>query len=159
MEADFCLAKHLGMNQGTRGTRLFARRPLPPRQGLHAFVRHRQNGGNAGGRFEIFREEQTRKCSQSDDTVCHLIHFPFVLIIPPEETSTYASESRKLTKIHHSATRISSSKAFASLTSTFLCRNPHRLINNFAFKFFSMENTPNGRNLIFHIQLIYLSNS
>ena len=121
MEADFCLAKRLGMNQGIRSTRLFARWAIPPRQGLHAFVRHRQNGGYAGGRFEFFREEQTRKCSQSDDTVCHLIHFPFVLTIPSEETSAYVSESRKLTKVHHSA-----------------------------FKFFSTGNIPNERNIFFH---------
>ena len=149
MEADFCLAKRLGMNQGTRGSRLFARWVIPPRQGLHAFVYHRQHDGYAGGRFVLFREEQARKCSQSDDTVCRLIHSPFVMIIPPEEASTDASESRKLPKVHHFATRISSGKAFASPTRTFSCRTPHRLINNFAFKFFSMGNTPNGRNSIF----------
>ena len=150
MEADFCLAKRLGMNQGTRCTRLFARRPLPPRQDLHAFVNHQQHSGYAGGCFVLFREEQARKCSQSDDTVCHLILFPFVLTIPPEETSAYASESRKLPKVHHSTTRKSFDEVLDSLARTLSCRNPNRLINNFAFEFFLSGNTPNGRNSFFH---------
>ena len=41
MKADCNLTKRLGMNQGTR---LFARRPLLPRQGHHAFVNHQQFG-------------------------------------------------------------------------------------------------------------------
>lgn len=147
MEADFCLVKRLGMNQGTR---LFARWAIPPRQGLHAFVRLRQNGVNAGGRFDLFREEQARKFSQSDDTVCNLIHFPFVLTIPLEETRAYISESRKLPKVHHSATRKSFDEVLDSLARTLSCRNPNRLINNFAFEFFLSGNTPNGRNSFFH---------
>ena len=150
MEADFCLAKRLEMNQGTRSTRLFARWVIPPRQGLHAFVYHRQHDGYAGGCFVLFREEQARKCSQSDDTVYRLIHSPFVMTIPPEEASTDASESRKLPKVHHSATRKSFDEVLDSLARTLSCRNPNRLINNFAFEFFLSGNTPNGRNSFFH---------
>lgn len=38
MEAGFCPTKRLGMSERTFETRLFARRPLPLRRGLHAFV-------------------------------------------------------------------------------------------------------------------------
>ena len=148
MEADFCLAKRLEVNQGTHSTRLFAQCSIPPQQGLHAFVNHRQHGGYAGYCFELPREEQLRKNAQTEDMVCNLIHYPFVLTIPPEEASADGSEFRELPKIHHSATRRSSVKAIASPTKTFSCRTQHRLINNFAFKFFSTGNTPNGRNSI-----------
>ena len=47
METGICPAKHLGMNQRTRGTRHFARRPLSSRLGLHASVPSRQHGDTA----------------------------------------------------------------------------------------------------------------
>ena len=132
MEADFCLAKRLEMNQGMR---LFARRPLLPRQGHHAFVNHQQFG----------------------DCARRTIQSPLDLTMLPEAADV--SESRKLPKVHHSATRKSFDEVLDSLARTFSCRNPNRLINNFTFKFFSTGNTPNGRNSIFHTQLINLKNS
>ena len=159
MEADFCLAKRLEMNQGTRSTRLFARWAIPPRQGLHAFLRHRQNGDYIAIRFGLLGKKQARQYAQFCDSACRLIYSSLVLTMLLDTDYVYTSESRKLLKVHHSTTRQSFDEVLDSLARTLSCRNPNRLINNFAFEFFLSGNTPNGRNSFFHTQLINLKNS
>ena len=101
METDICPAKHLGMNQPTRGTRLSARRLLPSRQGLHASVLRRQHGHHAGHYARLAEEEQSRQDAQLGDTARRLIHVPVVRTMSPEAAD--ASESRKSPKIRHFA--------------------------------------------------------
>ena len=74
METDICPAKHLGMNQPTRGTRLSTRRLLPSRQGFHASVLRRQHGHHAGDCPRLAEEEQARQDALPDDTARHLKH-------------------------------------------------------------------------------------
>ena len=79
MEADFRLAKRLGMNQGTLGTRFFAQWSIPPWQGLHAFVNHQRFG----------------------DYTSRLIQSPLDLTMLPEAADE--SKSRNSLKVHHFA--------------------------------------------------------
>ena len=101
METDICPAKHLGMNQPTRGMRLSARRLLPSRQGLHASVLRWQQGHHAGDCPRLAEEEQARQDAQLGDTTRRIIHAPVVLTMPPEVAD--ASESRRSPKIRHFA--------------------------------------------------------
>ena len=103
METDICPAKHLGMNQPTRGTRLSARRLLPSRQGLHASVLRRQYGHHAGDFPRLAEEEQARQVAQLGDTARHIVYAPVVLTMPPEAED--ASESRKSLKIRQFAVK------------------------------------------------------
>ena len=73
-EADFCLAKRLGMDPRTRGMRLSAGRPLLPWQDLHVSAPHRQLGGHSGDRFGLPRKEQARQDSKPGDTARRLKH-------------------------------------------------------------------------------------
>ena len=72
METDICPAKHVGMNQRTRGTRLFARRLLFSRQIRHASAHRRQHGGHAGNIIGLLGKEQSRQDAQLSDTACRL---------------------------------------------------------------------------------------
>ena len=93
METEICPAKHLGMNQRTRGTRLSARRPLSSWQGLHASVHRRQHGRHIGDCSMLLVEEQARQDGQLGETARRLIHALPVLTMPPVATGADASES------------------------------------------------------------------
>ena len=107
METDIGPAKHLGMNQPTRRTRLVARRLLSSRQYLHTSVLRRQHGHHAGDCPRLAEEEQARQVAQLGDTARHIVHAPVVLTMPPEAAD--ASESRRSLKIaisHSNALRL-----------------------------------------------------
>ena len=72
MEANVYLAKQLGMIPRTRGMRLSAQRPLPPRQVLRASAHCWQHVRHAGDRLGLPRKEQAQQDVQPSNTAGHL---------------------------------------------------------------------------------------